>query len=87
MLVSCTENLLLFVMKSYHLLGALTTWKHHHSSNCVFTLPLILIVLSSYFYFQADEIEKILCHKFTNFMMQRAENFSIMRRKPVEVSN
>jgi len=33
---------------------------------------------------QADEIEKILCSKFTRFMMQRAENFSIMRRKPVE---
>ncbi|KAF6023416.1 Arpc4 [Bugula neritina] len=33
---------------------------------------------------QADEIEKILCHKFTNFMMQRAENFFILRRKPIE---
>ncbi|VDI19300.1 Hypothetical predicted protein [Mytilus galloprovincialis] len=34
---------------------------------------------------QADDIEKILCHKFTRFMMQRAENFVILRRKPVEV--
>lgn len=34
---------------------------------------------------QSDEIEKILCHKFANFMMQRAENFYILRRKPVEV--
>ncbi|XP_067934111.1 actin-related protein 2/3 complex subunit 4-like [Watersipora subatra] len=33
---------------------------------------------------QADDIERILCHKFTNFMMQRAENFTILRRKPVE---
>ncbi|CRL01921.1 CLUMA_CG015112, isoform A [Clunio marinus] len=33
---------------------------------------------------QADEIEKILCHKFTRFMMMRAENFIILRRKPVE---
>ncbi|XP_071476974.1 actin-related protein 2/3 complex subunit 4 [Diadema setosum] len=33
---------------------------------------------------QADEIEKILCHKFTRFMMLRAENFFILRRKPVE---
>ncbi|CAC5413040.1 actin-related protein 2/3 complex subunit 4 [Mytilus californianus] len=33
---------------------------------------------------QADDIEKILCHKFTRFMMQRAENFVILRRKPVE---
>ncbi|CAH0773644.1 unnamed protein product [Bemisia tabaci] len=33
---------------------------------------------------QADEIEKILCHKFTRFMMMRAENFVVLRRKPVE---
>ncbi|CAD6571188.1 MAG: Arp complex subunit [Tremellales sp. Tagirdzhanova-0007] len=30
---------------------------------------------------QADEIEKILCHKFTRFMMMRAEGFVILRRK------
>lgn len=35
---------------------------------------------------QADEIEKILCHKFTRFLMQRAENFVVLRRKPVKVS-
>lgn len=35
---------------------------------------------------QVDEIEHILCHKFSRFMMMRAENFSILRRKPVEVS-
>jgi hypothetical protein len=34
---------------------------------------------------QADEIERILCHKFMRFMMMRAENFIILRRKPVEV--
>uniref|UniRef100_A0A8C5Q9W0 Actin-related protein 2/3 complex subunit 4 n=1 Tax=Leptobrachium leishanense TaxID=445787 RepID=A0A8C5Q9W0_9ANUR len=33
---------------------------------------------------QADEIEKILCHKFMRFMMMRAENFFILRRKPIE---
>ncbi|GAU87339.1 hypothetical protein RvY_00209-2 [Ramazzottius varieornatus] len=33
---------------------------------------------------QADEIEKLLCHKFMRFMAMRAENFSIMRRKPIE---
>jgi len=32
---------------------------------------------------QADEIERILCHKFTRFMMLRAENFIILRRKPI----
>jgi actin related protein 2/3 complex subunit 4 len=35
---------------------------------------------------QADEIEKILCHKFMRFMMMRAENFMILRRKPLPVS-
>lgn len=35
---------------------------------------------------QADEIEKILCHKFTRFMMMRAEGFVILRRKPLPVS-
>jgi actin related protein 2/3 complex, subunit 4 len=34
---------------------------------------------------QADEIEIILCRKFTAFLMQRAEQFIIMRRKAVEV--
>ena len=29
---------------------------------------------------QADEIEQILCHKFARFLMQRAEQFVILRR-------
>ncbi|XP_006879898.1 PREDICTED: actin-related protein 2/3 complex subunit 4-like [Elephantulus edwardii] len=33
---------------------------------------------------QADETEKILCHKFMRFMMMRTENFFILRRKQVE---
>ncbi|EDQ84098.1 uncharacterized protein MONBRDRAFT_39386, partial [Monosiga brevicollis MX1] len=33
---------------------------------------------------QADEIEKILCKKFMRFMMMRAENFFVLRRKPIE---
>ena len=36
---------------------------------------------------QADEIEEILCHKFTRFLMQRSEQFLIMRRKATEVRN
>lgn len=36
---------------------------------------------------QADEIERLLSHKFTRFLMQRAESFVILRRKPVEVSS
>ncbi len=33
---------------------------------------------------QADEIEEILCKKFTTFLMQRAEQLVIMRRKPIK---
>jgi actin related protein 2/3 complex subunit 4 len=33
---------------------------------------------------QADEIEEILCHKFTRFLMLRAEQFLIMRRKAID---
>ncbi|XP_075218900.1 actin-related protein 2/3 complex, subunit 4 isoform X3 [Lycorma delicatula] len=33
---------------------------------------------------QADEIERILCKKFMRFMMMRAENFIVLRRKAVE---
>jgi actin related protein 2/3 complex subunit 4 len=34
---------------------------------------------------QANEIEKILVAKFTRFLMQRAENFVILRRKAIAV--
>ena len=34
---------------------------------------------------QSDEIESILCKKFTRFLTQRAEQFFIMRRKAIEV--
>jgi len=34
---------------------------------------------------QADDIEKILVHKFTRFLMMRADNFVILRRKPVSM--
>lgn len=33
---------------------------------------------------QADEMEEILCRKFSRFLMQRAEQFSVLRRKAVE---
>lgn len=35
---------------------------------------------------QADDLERILCHKFSRFLMLRAENFIILRRKPIDVS-
>jgi actin related protein 2/3 complex, subunit 4 len=33
---------------------------------------------------QADDTERILVRKFTSFLQQRAEQFIILRRKPVE---
>ncbi|KXS20292.1 ARP23 complex 20 kDa subunit [Gonapodya prolifera JEL478] len=33
---------------------------------------------------QADDPERLLCHKFTRFLTQRAESFVVLRRKPVE---
>ncbi|KAI9366759.1 hypothetical protein DFJ73DRAFT_805400 [Zopfochytrium polystomum] len=33
---------------------------------------------------QADDLERILAHKFTRFLMIRAENFVILRRKPIQ---
>ncbi|KNB43443.1 actin-like protein [Blastocystis sp. subtype 4] len=33
---------------------------------------------------QSDEMESVLCRNFTRFLMQRAENFAILRRKPVD---
>jgi actin related protein 2/3 complex subunit 4 len=36
---------------------------------------------------QADNIERILAHKLTRFFTGRAENFIILRRKPVRVPN
>ena len=34
---------------------------------------------------QADEMEVVLCRNFTRFLMQRSEQFSVLRRKPVSV--
>ena len=34
---------------------------------------------------QADELEEILAKKFMRFLAQRAENFVILRRKPIKV--
>eukprot|EP01119_Soliformovum_irregulare_P007120 TRINITY_DN19520_c0_g1_i1.p1 TRINITY_DN19520_c0_g1~~TRINITY_DN19520_c0_g1_i1.p1 ORF type:complete len:170 (-),score=47.73 TRINITY_DN19520_c0_g1_i1:129-638(-) len=33
---------------------------------------------------QADELEQILCRRFMRFLTQRAENFVILRRKPIQ---
>ena len=36
---------------------------------------------------QVDGIEKLLCNKLMTFMMRRAENFIILRRKAVKVNS
>ena len=72
----------------------------HFNILCPTSFPFVCsltIVVSVYaglysnnkksFCLQADEIERILCHKFMRFMMMRAENFVVLRRKPVEVRN
>mmetsp|Transcript_22210 Transcript_22210/g.62412 ORF Transcript_22210/g.62412 Transcript_22210/m.62412 type:complete len:169 (-) Transcript_22210:50-556(-) len=33
---------------------------------------------------QSDDTDRILCKKFMNFLNQRAEDFIILRRKPIE---
>ena len=34
---------------------------------------------------QADELEEVLADRFSRFLMQRAEEFAILRRKPIKV--
>lgn len=34
---------------------------------------------------QADEMEVVLCRNFARFLMQRSEQFTVLRRKPVSV--
>lgn len=36
---------------------------------------------------QADDIERILVHKFTRFLMMRADKFVILRRKPLAIND
>ncbi|CUA75413.1 Actin-related protein 2/3 complex subunit 4 [Rhizoctonia solani] len=50
----------------------------------VFIEPSVNSIRMSIRIKQADDIERILCHKFTRFMMMRAENFVILRRKPIQ---
>jgi len=33
---------------------------------------------------QSDEVERILCKRFMRFLTQRADNFVILRRKPIK---
>jgi len=33
---------------------------------------------------QADDVEQILCKRFMRFLTQRAENFVVLRRKPIK---
>ncbi|THH08080.1 hypothetical protein EW145_g2944 [Phellinidium pouzarii] len=54
-----------------------------NENECVYIEPSINSIRVSIKIKQADEIERILCHKFTRFLMQRAESFIVLRRKPV----
>ena len=63
------------------LLAPLVVSRNEHES--VLIEPSVNSVRVSIRIKQADDIEHILCHKFTRFLMQRAENFVILRRKPI----
>lgn len=54
-----------------------------NASESVLIEPSINSVRLSIRIKQADEIERILCHKFTRFLMMRAEGFVILRRVAV----
>ncbi|KAJ1024688.1 hypothetical protein NDA13_004615 [Ustilago tritici] len=64
------------------ILNPLTISRNEHEK--VLIEPSINSVRISIRIKQADEIERILAHKFARFLMQRAENFVILRRKPVQ---
>lgn len=36
---------------------------------------------------KSDELEELFCHKFTRFLMQRAEQFRILRRRPLKFAS
>merc|ERR1711939_243575 len=55
-----------------------------NASECVLIEPSINSVRVSLRIKQADEIEQILCHKFTRFLEQRAEAFVVLRRVPIK---
>ena len=65
------------------LLNPLTVSRNEHER--VLIEPSVNSIRVSIKIKQADEIEVILVHKFTRFLTQRAENFIILRRKPVKV--
>lgn len=92
--VGCVVLLLALVHSTHHritstskevLLNPLTISRNENEK--VLIEPSINSIRLSIKIKQADEIERILCHKFTRFMMQRAESFVVLRRKPVKVRN
>lgn len=52
--------------------------------ECVFIEPSINSVRVSVRIKQADELERLLAGMFTRFLAQRAEQFIILRRKPID---
>mmetsp|Transcript_2898 Transcript_2898/g.6741 ORF Transcript_2898/g.6741 Transcript_2898/m.6741 type:complete len:170 (-) Transcript_2898:116-625(-) len=59
------------------------TISRNENEKC-FIEPSINSVRLSICIKQADEIEEILTNRFSRFLMQRAEQFIILRRKPVQ---
>lgn len=55
-----------------------------NASESVLIEPSINSVRLSIRIKQADETERILCHKFTRFLAMRAEAFVVLRRVPVK---
>lgn len=53
-------------------------------TECVLIEPSINSVRLSIRIKQADETERILCHKFTRFLAMRAESFVVLRRVPIK---
>ena len=55
-----------------------------NAEECCLIEPSVNSIRVSVCVKQKDEIDSILCHKFTRFLMQRAEQFHVLRRCAVE---
>lgn len=65
------------------LLPTVTIPKAEGSREAVLIEPSINSVRVSLRIKQVDELERLLVHKFTAFLQQRAESFIVLRRRPV----
>ena len=58
---------------------------HRSEHECVMIETAVNSVRISIKVKQLDEMDAILANKFSRFLMQRADNFIILRRKPMPV--